>query len=91
MAQVGQLIVNSARHSDRVRLVLAGLGESYSMDASAEEFHHELLAEFPRLRNGGGYELLRPAGGHNPVYLRAIFMQAKIFVRPLQKRFRPYT
>ena len=72
---------------------------SCSLEATAEELHQTLLEAYPRLRNGGGYEFLKidegsrksfsvvpsPAGGYTPHYLKAIFLQAKIFVRPLQK------
>lgn len=72
---------------------------SCSLEATAEELHRALLEAYPRLRSGGSYEFLKidersrksfsvvppPAGGYTPHYLKAIFLQAKIFVRPLQK------
>ena len=64
-----------------------------------DELHQELLAAFPPLHGGGGYEFLKldeacrrqlsvvppPPGGYNQTYLKAVFLQAKIFIRPLQK------
>ena len=100
LAQIGQFIPPDTADRDRlVQAGLGEKRISCSLEASVEELHQELLAAFPRLRKGGGDEFLKldetsrkcltvvppPAGGYNPVYLRAIFMQAKIFIRPLQK------
>ena len=99
LAQVGQYLPPDT--ADRVRLVQAGLGEkkiSCGVDAGPEELHQELLASFPRLKSGGGYECLKldecsrktlsvvppPTGGYTPFYLKSIFHQAKVYVRPLQ-------
>ena len=100
LAKVKQFIPPDT--SERVTLVQAGLGEkrlSCSLDCGADELHEVILSTFPRLRKGGGYELLKldeasrkqlnvvpPPGtaGYNPVYLKAIFLQVNIFIRPLQ-------
>ena len=63
------------------------------------EFHEDLLDAFPKLREGGGYELLRtaegntklldvipvPPGGYTASFLKDIVMQAKVYIRPVQK------
>ena len=45
-----------------LKLYLADLGEKeiefFSLDANAEEFKEILLNTFPRLQQGGGYQLL---------------------------------
>ena len=44
--------------------MLAGLGEKIvvpDVDCTTEEFHEILMQSFPKLRNGGGFELLRCA------------------------------
>ena len=86
----------------RATLKLAGLGEKrFAVDiyCTGQEFYDELLYQFPKLRDGGGYELLRvpegggrdldvikvPEGGYNTEYLRAVVHSAKVFIRPLQK------
>ena len=44
----------------RETLLLAGLGEKkIVIDCSTEEFHEVLLNCFPKLKSGGGFELLR--------------------------------
>ena len=97
LSQVGQFIPPDT--VDRVRLAQAGLGVSCDYDSGVDELHQELLSTFPPLRGGGGYEFLKldeasrrhlsvvppPTGGYSPVYLKAVFLQAKIFIRPLQK------
>ena len=87
---------------DRGRLMQAGLGgETLSImeSADAEDLHHDLLEAFPKLRAGGGYELLRtsernnrtldvippPLSGYTVAYFKSVAGQAKIYVRPLQK------
>ena len=64
-----------------------------------KSLHHDLLEAFPKLRAGGGYELLRtsernnrtldvippPPSGYTVAYLKSVAGQAKIYVRPLQK------
>lgn len=71
---------------------------SCSYDGSVDELHRELLSAFPPLCGGGGYEFLKldeasrrqlsvippPPGGYSQTYLKAVFLQAQIFIRPLQ-------
>ena len=100
LAKVGQYLPPDT--ADRVRLVQAGLGEkriTCGVDSGPEDLHQELLAGFPRLKNGGGYEYLKldecgrktltvvppPIGGYTPFYLKSIFHQAKVYMRPLQR------
>ena len=87
---------------DRATLKLAGIGEkkfAVELYCTGQEFYDDLLFQYPKLREGGGYELLRvpegggreleiikvPEGGYNAEYLRAVVHSAKIFIRPLQK------
>lgn len=100
LSQVGQFIPpDTADRVRLVQAGLGERRVSCSLESSAEALHQELLSAFPRLRDGGGYEFLKldetsrkqlsvvppPLGGYNPSYLRAIFLQAKIFIRPLQR------
>ena len=88
--------------SDRATLKLAGLGEKrfhVNVASTAQEFRDELHQEYPKLMDGGGFELLRvmegggkdleviqiPEAGYTPEYLKAVIHHAKIFIRPLQK------
>ena len=87
--------------SDRVTLKLAGLGEKrFTLDccATAQELYDVLEYQFPKLKDGGGFELLRtgeggsrelevvrmPAGGYTTEYLKAVIHNAKLYIRPLQ-------
>lgn len=87
---------------ERATLQLAGLGEKkISIDAysEAEDIHQDLLYHYPKLKEGGGYELLRagegggkvlqviacPESGYSVTYLRAVVHHAKIYIRPLQR------
>ena len=95
---------------DQATLKLAGLGERrFPIDvySTGQEFYDELLFQYPKLREGGGFELLRvpegggkelevikvPEGGYNTEFLRAVVHSARIFIRPLQKALdlRPQT
>ena len=86
---------------ERVSLKMAGLGESrFAVDvsATAQEVCDALEAQFPKLPQGGGFELLRteegcprelavipiPDGGYTVDYLKAVVHNAKIYIRPLQ-------
>lgn len=87
--------------SERAELLIAGLGEkkiSFDVYAIASEIHDELLFQFPRLRDAGGYELLRletgtqnleiippPPVGYSIEFLKAVVQQAKVYIRPLQR------
>lgn len=65
----------------------------------ADELDHELLDNFPKLEQGGGYELMRssekggkhlsviqmPSEGYTPEYLKFVVSSAKIYIRPIQK------
>ena len=82
-------------------LIRAGLGRKqitlFDGDGS-HELHREILHTFPRLSEGGGYELLRVAesgqrnlcvipslsGGYSVSYLREVLHQAKVYIRPVQ-------
>lgn len=80
---------------------MAGLGEeTVTLDLLAEawEINEELFYKFPKLKNGGGYELLHvpesggkgldviamPKSGYTTAYLKAVVHHAKIYIRPLQ-------
>ena len=86
-------------HQAPSTVMQAGLGGktlSFVDTCDAEMFHEDLL---PKLRTGGGYELLRtnernnrsldvippPPSGYTVEYLKSVAGQAKIYIRPLQK------
>ena len=88
--------------SDRASLQMAGLGEKkiqFDGDSDAHGIHEELLSQFPKLRESGGYELMRtqdkgskllnvidvPPSGYSATYLKAVAHSARIFIRPLQR------
>ena len=82
-------------------LIRAGLGRKqitlFDGDGS-HELHREILHTFPRLSEGGGYELLRvaesgqrnlcvipsPSDGYSVSCLREVLRQAKVYIRPVQ-------
>ena len=87
---------------ERAKLMQAGLGmkmlnllESYD----GEDVHHELMESFPRLREGGGYELMRTGernlrvlevipplpSGYPVSYLKTVAANATVYVRPIQQ------
>ena len=87
--------------TDRVTLKLAGLGEKrFALDrnATAQDVYDSLEFQYPKLMNGGGFELLRaceggskelevlpiPVGGYTTEYLKAVINNAKLYIRPLQ-------
>ena len=87
---------------DKALLIRAGLGpRKLSLFEYGEsfEFHDSIMGAFPRLSEGGGYELLRtkqntnrelcvippPPGGYTVDYLKNMVSQAKIYIRPIQK------
>ena len=87
---------------EKGQLIQAGLGGKLLCmfeHCDADELHHELLNTFPKLRAGGGYELLRssqrnnrnlevippPPSGYSVSYLKGVVGQAKIYIRPLQQ------
>ncbi len=100
LASCGQLTPPSSM--EKIDLIRAGLGPKkipFLDFGEPFEFHDEITSAFPKLRNAGGYELLRtqqhnnrelfvispPSGGYTAEYLRRIVGQAKVFVRPIQK------
>lgn len=87
---------------EKAELIRAGLGPrklSLFEYGDSSEFHESILSAFPKLNDGGGYELLRtvpsntkklcvipsPPGGHTVEYIKNIVSQAKIYIRPIQK------
>ena len=80
---------------------LAGLGEKMVLDGDgdAQAIYDELLLQFPKLNEAGGFELLRtqdkgsktlhiidmPQQSYSVPYLRAVVHSARIFIRPLQR------
>lgn len=100
LSQIGQYIPpDTADRVRLIQAALGEKRVSCSLESRGTELHEEFLSAFPRLRDGGGYEFLKldegsrkclnvvtpPTGGYNPAYLKAIFLQAKIYIRPLQK------
>ena len=85
-------------------LMRAGLGKKplsvFSL-AESSELHEEILDAFPKLKDGGGYELLRvgessgkrgelvaipqPPEGYTVDYVKEVVRQAKVYIRPLQR------
>jgi hypothetical protein len=87
---------------ERAALQIAGLGEkkvSLCAFSDAQDIYAELLTQFPKLSQAGGFEFLRvpegggkqldviaaPDSGYTGSYLRAVVHHAKIYVRPLQR------
>ena len=84
----------------RNELVLAGLGERKvtvaDVNCSPQEFQETLLTEFPKLRKGGGFELLKCSAStrqlelipfsisNSPSLLRSWIGTARIYLRPIQ-------
>ena len=96
--------INPPDMQERASLQIAGLGEkrvSFNVYADAHDVYHELMNQFPKLSEGGGFELLRvndrggaarrlelinpPKSGYDVLFLKAVVQQAKIYIRPLQK------
>lgn len=69
----------------------------FLQSADAEETHGVIMEAFPKLREAGGYEIMRssqshvlevvpnPADGYTTAYLKEIFGQAKVYIRPVQR------
>jgi hypothetical protein len=100
LAKVNQSSIPDAR--ERQNLKLAGLGEkkfSVMEHGRPSELQYEFFREYPKLEDGGGFELLRasdtggkdlvpidiPHQGYSVEYLQAIVKTAKIYIRPLQR------
>jgi hypothetical protein len=89
--------------ADRFDLELAGLGERTidfqdyeSIDSSA--FRKILQTEYPKLADGGGYELMRlppnsrtleiiqpPTEGYTPLFLSRVMGTSRTFIRPISR------
>ena len=85
---------------EKNELVLAGLGEKkisiLDVDCETSEFHETLLQAFPKLRDGGGFEMLKCASStrklevipfsisKSPRLLRSWIGTARIYIRPIQ-------
>ena len=86
---------------ERAALQLSSLGEkriSLLAHSDMQDIYDELLFQFPKLKEAGGYELLRlpegggkmlqviasPESGYTVEYLHAVVHHAKIFIRPMQ-------
>ncbi len=87
--------------SEKINLSFAGLGEKkvvFDKDGKATHVYEKLVAEYPLLAEGGGFEVLRttansskmltplpvPPGGYTVPYLKSVLGQARGFIRPLQ-------
>ena len=87
---------------ERASLQIAGLGEkriTLYLSSEAHDIYQELIYQFPKLSQGGGFELLRvpegggkqisviaaPESGYKIQYLKAVVHHAKIYIRPLQR------
>ena len=86
---------------EKAELIRAGLGpKKLNLLDFGEpwEFHGDVMAAFPKLAEGGGYELMRTQQGNNrelcvipsqsggyTEYIKNIVSSAKIYIRPIQK------
>ena len=91
----------------KTQLSNASLGEkkiTFEKKTLCNYFHEKLLESYPKLKEGGGYELMRtkfrstskleilqPKGnaGHNVLDLKEMVASARIYVRPLQNDLSP--
>ena len=87
--------------SAKEKLLTAGLGEQKTtipdVSCTKSEFNDAILELFPRLRESGGYELLKciPNSKHleiissrisqSPRLLRSVVGNGRVFIRPIQK------
>jgi hypothetical protein len=100
LANVDQKTVPDSQ--ERADLLLAGLGEKkIALDefSHSQEIYSELIFQFPKLSEAGGFELLRisegsgkvlqetasPKNGYTVPYLRAVVHSAVVYIRPMQK------
>lgn len=87
---------------EKAELIRAGLGPrklSLFEFCDSSQFHEEIISAYPKLINGGGYELMRtkqntnrelcvippPSSGYTVEYIKSIVSQAKVYIRPIQK------
>jgi hypothetical protein len=85
---------------ERSKLLAAGLRLkklTLSLTDDYDDVHYYIMEAFPKLKDAGGYELLRssngrvlevvpaPPGGYSASYLKDVMQQAKICIRPIQK------
>ena len=78
----------------------AGLGEkkiSIPINSSPEAFHALLLSSYPKLKNAGGFELLKclsntrelemisPRISCNPMQLKRTVGNGRVYIRPIQR------
>lgn len=99
LANISQVEVPDS--DERASLQLSGLGEKriiLNAYSEMQDIYDELLFQFPKLKQGGGFELLRvpegggkllqviasPESGYTVSYLRAVVHHAKIYIRPIQ-------
>lgn len=86
---------------ESAQLIRAGLGPKrltfFDYD-SAMELHETFVSSYPKLVDGGGYELMRttaganralyvipsPPGGYSIEFIKKVCGQAKFYVRPIQ-------
>ena len=87
--------------AERLILEEAGLWEKEvtipDLDCDGETFRHIVLSAFPKLQDGGGFELLRclsnsrelvlmgPKIANNPRLLRRRVGNGKVYLRPIQR------
>ena len=86
---------------DKAELIRAGLGLqqlSFYLHGDSSDFYEDIVCAYPKLRSGGGFELLRscegnskelaiippPPAGYTVSYLKSIMGHAKVYIRPLQ-------
>lgn len=90
-----------ANISEREPLVAAGLGEKKKVipdiECTWDEFKKILISVFPKLRDCGGFDLLRCvpntkdlevislAIAHSPKLLKSVVGNGRIFIRPIQQ------
>ena len=72
----------------------------FQKDGNAEHVQKKLIESYPVLKECGGYEIMRsvvgsckllevllvPPGGYNVPYLKSCLLQAKGYIRPIQKQ-----
>jgi len=86
---------------DKAELIRVGLGLqqlSLYLHGDSSDFYDHIVCAYPKLRSGGGFELLRssdgnskelaiippPPAGYTVSFLKSIMGHAKVYIRPLQ-------